>query len=69
MRWHSRLPWSRFERLAIVRLGALLALGLRVEPTGPNRRHYDVSFDDLDEGVAKLSRCEHYIMVNPYHEA
>lgn len=65
----QQTPLVRFERLAVVRVGALLALGLRVEPTGRNRRHYDVSFDDLDEGVAKLSRCEHYVMVNPYHEA
>lgn len=65
----QRAPLVRFERLAIVTVGALLALGLRLEPTGRNPRHYDVSFDDLDEGVAKLSRCEHYVMVNPYHEA
>jgi len=28
-----------------------------------------VTFDDLDEGAAKLSSCEQYVMVNPYHEA
>lgn len=65
----QQAPLVRFERLAIVTVGALLARGLRLEPTGRNPRHYDVSFDDLDEGVAKLSRCEHYVMVNPYHEA
>lgn len=65
----QQAPLVRFERLAIVTVGALLALGLRLEPTGRNPRHYDVSFDDLDEGVATLSRCEHYVMVNPYHEA
>ena len=63
------VPLVRFERLAIVTVGALRALGLRLEPTGHNPCHYDVTFDDLDEGTAKLSRCEHYIMVNPYHEA
>lgn len=50
-------------------MGALRALGLRLEPTGRNHRHYDVTFDNLDEGTAKLSRCEHYVMVNPYHES
>ena len=65
----QQAPLVRFERLAIVTVGALLALGLRLDPTGRNPRHYDVSFDDLDEGVATLSRCEHYVMVNPYHEA
>ena len=62
-------PLVRFERLVIVTVGVLRELGLRLEPTGRNPRHYDVSFDDLDDGVARLSRCEHYVMVNPYHEA
>lgn len=64
----QQAPLVRFERLAIVTVGALRTLGLRLEPTGRNPRHYDVSFDDLDDGVARLSRCEHYVMVNPYHE-
>lgn len=65
----QQAPLVRFERLAIVTVGALRALGLRLEPTGRNPRHYDVTFDDLDESTVKLSRCEHYVMVNPYHEA
>lgn len=65
----QQAPLVRFERLAIVAVGALRALGLRLEPTGRNPRHYDVSFEDLDDGVARLCRCEHHIMVNPYHEA
>ncbi len=65
----QQAPLVRFERLAIVTVDALRALGLRLEPTGRNPRHYDVTFDDPDEGTAKLSRCEHYVMVNPYHEA
>jgi len=65
----QQAPLVRFERLAIVTVGALRALGLRLEPTGRNPRHYDVTFDDLDEGTTTLSRCEHYVMVNPYHEA
>jgi hypothetical protein len=64
----QQAPLVRFERLVIVTVGVLRELGLRLEPTGRNPRHYDVSFNDLDEGVAKLSRCEHYVMVNPYHE-
>jgi hypothetical protein len=65
----QQAPLVRFERLVIVTVGVLRELGLRLDPTGRNPRHYDVSFDDLDEGVEKLSRCEHYVMVNPYHEA
>lgn len=64
----QQAPLVRFARLAIVTVGVLRALGLRLEPTGRNPRHYDVTFDDLDQGTAALSRCEHYIMVNPYHE-
>ena len=65
----QQAPLVRFERLAIVTVGALRALGFRLEPTGRNPRHYDVTFDDLDEGATTLSRCEHYVMVNPYYEA
>lgn len=65
----QQAPLVRFERLVIVTVGALLALGLRLEPTGRNPRHYDVTFDDLDEGTAKLSRCEHDVLMNPYYEA
>ena len=65
----QKAPLVRFERLTIVTVGALLSHGFRLEPTGRNARHYDVTFDDLDEGVAELSRCEHSVMVNPYHEA
>jgi len=52
----QQAPLVRFERLAIVTVGALRALGLRLEPTGRNPRHYDVTFDDLDEGTTTLSR-------------
>ena len=54
----QQAPLVRFQRLAIVNVGALRALGLRLEPTGRNPRHYDVTFDDLDEGTTTLSRCE-----------
>ena len=65
----QQAPLVRFERLVILTVAVLRALGLLLEPTGRNPRHYDVTFTDLAEGVEKLSTCEHQIMVNPYHEA
>lgn len=62
-------PLVRFERLTLMTVGALRAAGLRLEPTGRNPRHFDVAFEELDDGVARLMRCEHRTSVNPYHEA
>lgn len=64
----QQAPLVRFERLALLSVGALRALGLSLEPTGRNPRHYDVTFADLAEGVDKLSKCEHQTFLNPYHE-
>lgn len=61
-------PLVRFEQLTIITAGVLRAAGLRLEPTGRNPRHFDVSFDDLDDGVGRLCNCEHRVVVNPYHE-
>jgi len=58
--------------LPLERHGGMLAATLEqlaIEPTGRNPRHYDETFDDLNEGTSKLSRCERYVMVNSYHEA
>ena len=61
-------PLVRFERLAIVTVGVLRAAGLRLDPTGRNPRHFDVTFDDLDVGVESLCNCEYRVVVNPYYE-
>lgn len=61
-------PLIRFERLTLVTAGVLREAGLRLDPTGRNPRHFTVGFDDLDDGVARLSACEHQVRVNPYHE-
>jgi hypothetical protein len=58
----------RFAELTLMTVGALRARGLRLEPTGRNPRHYDIAFDDLDDGVAKLIRAEHRTVDNPYYE-
>lgn len=64
----QQVPLVRFEVLTLVRVGALRAAGLRLEPTGRNPRHFTVSFDDLDTGIEALRTCEHRSWINPYHE-
>lgn len=63
----QQAPLVRFEILTLVRVGDLLAVGFRLEPTGRNPRHFTVTFDDLDAGVALLRACEHRSWINPYH--
>jgi hypothetical protein len=64
----QRPPLVRFERLTLVRVDALLAVGMRLQPTGRNPAHYDIEFDDLEAGVDALCSCAHRVVVNPYHD-
>lgn len=64
----QQAPLVRFEILTLVRVGALLVAGFRLEPTGRNPRHFTVAFDDLDAGVEAIEACEHRSWQNPYHE-
>ena len=64
----QRAPLIRFEQLTLMTVRALRAAGMRLEPTGRNPRHFDIGFDDLDDGIARLLGCEHRTVVNPYHE-
>lgn len=64
----QQAPLVRFERLTLMTVGAIRSAGLRLEPTGRNVRHFDVGFDDLEDGVARLCACEHLVVDNPYHE-
>jgi hypothetical protein len=61
-------PLVRFQVLTLMRVGVLRTAGFRLEPTGRNSQHFTVAFDDLDEGISRLSRCEHEVWPNPYHE-
>lgn len=61
-------PLVRFALLTVVRVGDLREAGLRLEPTGRNPRHYDIAFDDLDEGIGKLAACDHRTIDNAYFE-
>jgi hypothetical protein len=61
-------PLLRFSRLTLMKAGVIRAAGLRLEPTGRNPRHFDITFDQLDEVVDRLCRCEHQVFDNPYHE-
>ncbi len=61
-------PLVRFERLTLVTVGAIRAAGLVIRPTGRNRLHHSIDFDDLDDGIERLLHCEYRTMINPYHE-
>ncbi len=62
-------PLIRFEQLTLVTVGALRSAGLRLEATGRTARHFDIAFDELEDGIARLASCEHQVVTNPYHEA
>ena len=65
----QQVPLVRFDRLSLLRVGDVLAAGVRLEPTGRNPCHYTVSFDDLEDGVQRLVCCPHQVMPNAYHDA
>lgn len=64
----QQAPLIRFDQLTLMSAGALRRAGLRLEPTGRNPRHFDIAFDDLADGITRLTQCEHRTIVNPYHE-
>lgn len=64
----QQAPLVRFEALTLMTAGGIRAVGLRLEPTGRNPRHFDVAFDDLEDGVDRLCSCKHRVVENPYHE-
>jgi hypothetical protein len=64
----QQTPLVRFGQLTLIIVGALRSAGLRLDPTGRNPRHFDITFEVLDDGVARLLGCEHRTIVNPYHE-
>lgn len=66
MAQHS--PLARFAELTLIRVGVLVASGLRLEPTGRNPQHFTLAFDDLEAGIDSLLECEHTRWLNPYHE-
>ena len=60
-------PLVRFEVLTLMTAGAVRAAGLRLVPTGRQRLHHSIEFDDLESGLARLVGCEHRTQNNPYH--
>jgi hypothetical protein len=65
----QQVPLVRFPRLTLIKVAAVRAAALRLEPTGRNPRHYTLGFDDLDRGIAALAGCRHQVVPNPYHDA
>lgn len=62
-------PLVRFPHFTVMTVRTIRTLGLRLEPTGRNRRHYTVTLRSLDEDVAALVSADHQVWINPYHEA
>ena len=64
----QQVPLVRFAELTVVTVGALRTVGVTIEPTGRNPRHFTVMLGELDAGTQALVACRHHIWVNPYHE-
>jgi hypothetical protein len=65
----QQAPLIRFGLLTVLRVRDVLAVGMRLEPTGRNLRYYTVGFDHLADGVRLLARCPHQVVPNAFHDA
>jgi hypothetical protein len=65
----QQAPLVRFDRLCLLRVRDVLAVGMRLEPTGRNPSHFTVGFDDLQTGVQRLVSCAHQVVPNAYYDA
>jgi hypothetical protein len=65
----QQVPLVRFAKLTLIKVAEVRGAGLRLEPTGRNPRHYTLGFDELDQGIAALTRCRNQVVPNPYHDA
>jgi hypothetical protein len=63
----QQVPLIRFSQLTLLEVGELRNAGLRLEATGRNPLHYDITFDELDSGIERLLRCSHRTTENPYY--
>ena len=61
-------PLVRFELLTLMTARTIRAAGLVIRPTGRNRLHDSIEFEDLDEGIDRLLHCDYRTTINPYHE-
>jgi hypothetical protein len=61
-------PLVRFRILTVMTVRAIRFIGLRLEATGRNPHHFDLSFSDLDRGIESLANCAHRSGANPYHQ-
>lgn len=61
-------PLVRFPHFTIMTVRTIRALGLWLEPTGRNPRHYTLMLRSLDEDVDSLVSAGHHLWMNPYHE-
>jgi hypothetical protein len=64
----QQAPLVRFRTLTVTTVGAIRAVGLDLEPTGRNPRHFTIVLPDLESGIERLSRSDRHLWTNPYHE-
>ena len=50
----QQAPLVRFGRLTLVKAGVIRAAGVRLEPTGRNPPHFDITFDQLGGSCISL---------------
>lgn len=62
-------PLVRFPRFTVVTVRTIRSIGLQLEPTGRDRRHYTLMLPSLDEDIDALVSAGHHMWINPYHEA
>ena len=65
----QQAPLVRFDRLSLLRVRDVLAVGMRLGPAGRNPRHFTVGFDDLETGVQRLATCAYPVVPDAYHDA
>jgi hypothetical protein len=61
-------PLVRFGELTWMTVAAIRNAGLTLRPTGRNPLHHSIDFEELEDGIGRLLRCEHRSMANPYHQ-
>ncbi len=61
-------PLVRFPHFTVMTVRTIQSLGLQLEPTGRNPRHYTLMLRTLHEDVDALVSADHHVWVNPYHE-
>lgn len=61
-------PLVRFSHFTVMTVRTIRSLGLPLEPTGRNPRHFTVTLRSLHDDITALVSADHQVWINPYHE-